>query len=225
MSYHILFKSKGRLIVSKLVTAKEMKALDQYTIKTIGIPSLVLMERASLAVRDYILAHDFDLSRVVVVAGFGNNGGDGLCIARLLKIAGAQDVSVISIGNPTHASSEHQVQAHICDYYEISLTQTADALASATLIIDAIFGIGIDRPVEGDYATMIEAINAATAPKVAVDIPSGIHADTGEVLGHAVNADATVTFAYNKFGLTKADGPNYAGKVIVANDMGTYEHA
>lgn len=204
------------------ITAAEMKHYDSYTINTIGIPSLVLMERASLAVRNYILAHQFDLSNVVVVAGYGNNGGDGLCIARLLHIAGAK-VSVIQVGNPDHASKENAVQEKICQYYEIPLNQPLTALDDATLVIDAIFGIGIDRPIEGEYVTAIEAINASSGRIVAVDIPSGINTDTGEVLGTAVKANDTVTFAFNKIGLTMKDGPLHAGNLFVADDMGTYQ--
>ena len=92
----------------------------------------------------------------------------------------------------------------------------------ASTINDALFGICIDRPVEGNYATAIEAINNSDAVVVAVDMPSGINTDTGEVMGVAVNATATVTFAVNKVGLTKSAGKKHAGRVVVASDMGTY---
>lgn len=206
----------------KIVTAKEMKHYDSYTINTIGIPSLVLMERASLAVRDEILnAFPLNLQQVVVVAGSGNNGGDGLAVARLLHIAGIK-VTILNVGNPDHASQEHQTQEHICQYYQIPETDDPAILKTATLVVDAIFGIGIDRPVLGNYATVIDAINNTNAVVVAVDMPSGINTDTGEVMGTAVQATVTVTFAYNKVGLTKNDGLKYAGRVVIANDMGTY---
>lgn len=206
----------------KLVTAKEMKHYDSYTINTIGIPSLVLMERASLAVRDEILhAFPIDLQQVVVVAGSGNNGGDGLAVARLLHIAGVK-VTILNVGNPAHASQEHQVQEHICQYYQIPETNDPAVLKTASLVVDAIFGIGIDRPVTDNYASVIAAINNTNAVIVAVDMPSGINTDTGEVMGTAVQATITVTFAYNKVGLTKSDGLKYAGRIVIANDMGTY---
>ena len=205
----------------QVVTATQMKAKDQFTINQIGIPSLVLMERASLAVRDAVLSHYQNANNIVVVAGQGNNGGDGLAIARLLHIAG-KGVTILNIGNPAHASSEHQTQAHFCDYYQIPVTADPAALKNADLIVDAIFGIGIDRPVIGAYATVIEQINAAHAPVVAVDVPSGINTDTGAVMGVAVKANLTVTFAYNKAGLVTDHGKAFAGEVIVANDMGTY---
>lgn len=206
----------------KIVTAAQMRHYDSYTINTIGIPSMVLMERASLAVRNLIL-RDFanSLDQVVVVAGSGNNGGDGLAIARLLHLAGVK-VTILNVGNSDHASSEHQSQDKICRYYQLPQTTDSTVLAQASLIVDAIFGIGIDRPITGHYADIIANINASTAPVVAVDMPSGINTDTGAVMGTAVQATITVTFAYNKVGLTKGPGEKYAGQVVIANDMGTY---
>lgn len=205
------------------ITAEQMRHYDSYTINTIGIPSLVLMERAALEVRDEILnAFPLNLQNVVVVAGSGNNGGDGLDVARLLHIAGVK-VTILNIGNPDHASDEHQVQDRICQYYKIPQTTDLGVLNDASLIVDALFGIGIDRPVEGSYADAIKAINESDAVVVAVDMPSGINTDTGEVMGVAVKATTTVTFAMNKVGLTKAAGKDYAGRVVIASDMGTYK--
>ena len=209
-------------MADKAITAEQMRHYDSYTINTIGIPSLVLMERAALAVRDEVLnAFPLNLQNIVVVAGSGNNGGDGLDVARLLHIAGVK-VTILIVGNPDHASNEHQVQDRICQYYKIPQTSDLNVLKEASLIVDALFGIGIDRPVEGNYATAIEAINNSDAVVVAVDMPSGINTDTGEVMGVAVNATATVTFAVNKVGLTKSAGKKHAGRVVVASDMGTY---
>ncbi|WP_251951011.1 NAD(P)H-hydrate epimerase [Limosilactobacillus vaginalis] len=209
-------------MADKAITAEQMRHYDSYTINTIGIPSLVLMERAALAVRDEVLnAFPLNLQNIVVVAGSGNNGGDGLDVARLLHIAGVK-VTILNVGNPDHASNEHQVQDRICQYYKIPQTSDLNVLKDASLIVDALFGIGIDRPVEGNYATAIEAINNSDAVVVAVDMPSGINTDTGEVMGVAVNATATVTFAVNKVGLTKSAGKKNAGRVVVASDMGTY---
>ncbi|WP_314737951.1 NAD(P)H-hydrate epimerase [Limosilactobacillus urinaemulieris] len=209
-------------MADKAITAEQMRHYDSYTINTIGIPSLVLMERAALAVRDEVLnAFPLNLQNIVVVAGSGNNGGDGLDVARLLHIAGVK-VTILNVGNPDHASKEHQVQDRICQYYKIPQTSDLNVLKDASLIVDALFGIGIDRPVEGNYAAAIEAINNSDAVVVAVDMPSGINTDTGEVMGVAVNATATVTFAVNKVGLTKGTGKEHAGRVVVASDMGTY---
>lgn len=207
--------------MNKLVTAAEMKHYDQYTINTIGIPSMVLMERASLAVRDFVLQNYPNCQKISIVTGSGNNGGDGLCVARLLAVAGKQ-VTVIEVGNPNHRSTEHLAQAKICDSYSIPQVNDLSSLQSADLIIDAIFGIGIDWPVREPYASTIVTMNDAQAPTIAIDVPSGINTDTGEVLGTAVTAQATVTFAFNKIGLTTKNGQQYAGRVVVADDMGTY---
>lgn len=128
------------------ITAEQMRHYDSYTINQIGIPSLVLMERAALAVRDEILnAFPLYLDHVVVVAGSGNNGGDGLDVARLLHIAGVK-VTILNVGNPDHASEEHQVQEKICQYYQIPETTDLGVLKQATLIVDAMFGIELTDP-------------------------------------------------------------------------------
>lgn len=207
--------------MKKAITAAQMKHYDQYTINTIGIPSMVLMERASLALRDEILKHYPQTQNITIVAGSGNNGGDGLCVARLLQIAG-KHTTVIEAGNPNHFSDEHRAQAKTCDYYRIPQLTTLDAIDSADLLVDAIFGIGIDREVRDPYASIINQMNAASASIIAVDVPSGINTDTGEVLGTAIKADTTVTFAFNKIGLTTKNGQQYAGRIVVADDMGTY---
>ena len=204
----------------KSLTTKELKELDKFTIQKIGIPSLVLMERASLAIRDITLTQHYDLSKVVIVAGYGNNGGDGLAAARLLKIKGV-NVSIINVGNAKHESSEHATQRKICDYYKIPTTSRLASLSSATLVIDAIFGVGIDRTVTGEYLTAIQAINHS-ATTVSIDVPSGLNSDTGIPLNEAVHADLTIAIAFNKLGFNTNSGKEYTGKVIVADDMGVY---
>lgn len=210
-------------LMTKVVTAKEMKALDRHTIEEVGIPALVLMERAALAIADHILALPKEKRHQVVVAvGSGNNGGDGLAVARLLHLAGVP-VQLLFAMPPTEASEENRVQQHTCAYYQLPVTTDPAVLSKATLIVDALFGIGIDREVTGRYRELIEAINQAAAPVVAVDIPSGLNADTGEAMGEAVKAASTVTLAYPKVGLTTPSGEEYAGLVIVADKVGIYD--
>ncbi|WP_439847566.1 NAD(P)H-hydrate epimerase [Limosilactobacillus gastricus] len=208
--------------MTKTVTAQEMQMADQFTINTIGIPGMVLMERAALALRDIIqVQFTHQLSQVVVVAGSGNNGGDGLALARLLHLQKVP-IEILNVGNPDHASQQHQSQDHICQYYQIPQTRDLKILNQASLIIDAIFGVGLDRPITGNYLTVINAINQATAPVLAVDVPSGMNTDTGEIMGAAVQANMTVTMAFNKQGLTTASGQQLAGEVIIADDIGIY---
>ena len=129
--------------MTKVVTAKEMRALDHHTINEVGIPALVLMERAALAIADHILALPKEKRhQVVVVVGNGNNGGDGLAVARLLHLAGTP-VKLLFVMPPAQASEENRVQQHTCAYYQIPATTDLAALKDATLIVDANFGIGI----------------------------------------------------------------------------------
>ncbi|WP_295774685.1 NAD(P)H-hydrate epimerase [uncultured Limosilactobacillus sp.] len=210
------------IVMTKTVTAQEMQMADQFTINTIGIPGMVLMERAALALRDIIqVQFTHQLSQVVVVAGSGNNGGDGLALARLLHLQKVP-IEILNVGNPDHASQQHQDQDHICQYYQIPQTRDIKILNQASLIIDAIFGVGLDRPITGNYLTVINAINQATAPVLTVDVPSGMNTDTGEIMGAAVQANMTVTMAFNKQGLTTASGQQLAGEVVIADDIGIY---
>lgn len=209
--------------MTKVVTAKEMRALDHHTINEVGIPALVLMERAALAIADHILALPKEKRhQVVVVVGNGNNGGDGLAVARLLHLAGTP-VKLLFVIPPAQASEENRVQQHTCAYYQIPATTDLAVLKDATLIVDAIFGIGIDREVTGHYREVIEAVNQAPAPVVAVDIPSGLNTDTGEAMGVAIKAASTVTLAYTKLGLTTPSGEGFAGRIVIADKVGIYD--
>lgn len=200
-----------------------MQALDRHTIEEVGIPALVLMERAALAVADHILALPKEKRhQVVVVVGNGNNGGDGLAVARLLHLAGTP-VKLLFALPPTQASEANRIQQHACAYYQLPVTTDPAVLSEATLIVDALLGIGIDRPVEGHYADLIDAMNQVAAPVVAIDLPSGMNTDTGEAMGTAVTAASTVTLAYLKVGLTTPAGEAQAGHIIVADHIGIYD--
>ncbi len=200
-----------------ILTAAQMKAADQRAILQ-GVPSLVLMERAAISVVHELLHRKsrFDLRRVVIFCGTGNNAGDGVAIGRILKDYG-YDATLILVG-PVEKYSEAMVQQVVAAKNRgIRMIMEADAsvLAHATLIIDALFGIGLTRDVQGHYADAIRLMNEAKAPVVAVDIPSGIHTDTGAVMGTAVRCDMTVTFARAKRGLFLFPGAEYAGEVVV----------
>ncbi|AYM02099.1 NAD(P)H-hydrate epimerase [Levilactobacillus yiduensis] len=206
--------------MSKAITIAEAQRYDAHTINVIGIPALVLMERAALATFNNILNDDFDLSHVVVVAATGNNGGDGIAVARLLKVRGI-DVEIYLLGDPDKATPQTTQQLKIANYYDIPITEDLNHVVNATVIVDAIFGVGLSRAVTGKFADAINAINAADAKTVAIDVPSGINADTGDVMGVAVVADTTTTMAYNKIGLLTTVGKHHAGTIHVA-DIGIY---
>lgn len=204
-----------------LLTAEEMAACDRHTIEDMGVPSLVLMERAALATTD-ILLKNAPLDKVLVVCGTGNNGGDGLAVARMLFVKG-KDVTVVVLGNPEKASEQTKVQLNVCRNYKIPiLLDLPKVLDDYTTIVDAIFGIGLARAIEGRFAKVIQLLNQTTAMKLAVDMPSGISANTGEVLGEAFDADTTVTMAYRKIGQTLAPGTDYCGLTIPV-DIGIYQ--
>ena len=203
-----------------LVTGNQMKKLDTFTIQEMGVPSLVLMERAGLAVYDEMLREGFPLTRTLVLCGGGNNGADGVVIARLLFLAG-YDVDVCILGNPGHFTEEMKKQIDIGKNYGISFVNTF-LPNEYTTIVDAVLGVGLSREVSGKYKYAILLINDCQGKVVSVDIPSGISADTGAVLGAAVKADLTVTFGYRKAGLCFYPGAAYAGKIIVA-DVGIYK--
>ena len=202
-----------------IIDGRTMKAVDHYTIETIGIPSLVLMERAALQVVETVKKEKIDITRSLIVCGSGNNGGDGIAVGRLLLEKGAK-VTVVLAGNPDHCTEEAKEQIRI--FQAIGGTVEREIpQESYTAVFDALFGIGLSRKVEGRYAGILERMNEMEAAKVAVDIPSGIDSSTGEVLGTAFQADLTVTFAYLKTGMALFPGALYAGNVQV-RDIGIY---
>lgn len=206
--------------MKRIVTGYQMKALDAYTIETMGVPSLVLMERAALAVTDEILSGDYSLDRILVVCGTGNNGGDGVAVARILHFKGYK-VAIFAAGNPNRYSDGMKAQIKIAQNYHVDFVTKPD-YHEYTVIVDAIFGVGLARPVMGNFRKIIDQINLSNIPVVAVDIPSGLHSDTGAVMGAAIRAAATITFAFSKSGLLMGHGQTHAGKVITA-DIGIYE--
>lgn len=192
-----------------------MKAADKDTIENLGIPSLELMERAARSCIDSMKKEKLDFTDVLIVCGSGNNGGDGFAIARLLKEEGCA-VTVFMAGNLAHLSAECRYQWKLFENIGGSIRDHYPD-GTYSLIIDAIFGVGLSREVTGHYREVIEWMNEASGTKVAVDIPSGINAGNGCVLGIAFCADYTVTFQVEKIGLIFYPGKEYAGKVTVTD--------
>ena len=199
----------------EFVSGTQMKQLDRYTIQEIGIPSLVLMERAARSVYDTMIKERLPLKKVLVLCGSGNNGADGVALARMLHLSNIS-VDVEILGNPSHFTTEMKQQIEIAKKYQVAFVKNK-SLSEYTTIVDAIFGVGLDREVGGGYKEKIKEINQADAKVVAVDIPSGIDSATGKVLGCAVCADWTVSFAYEKLGTVFYEGAEYAGNVRVTD--------
>lgn len=205
-----------------LLTGEQMQAADKYTIEQIGIPSMVLMERAALQMVEKLELEDIDLSNVLVVCGSGNNGGDGYAIARLLHLKGYK-VTILFVGNGSNRSAENENQKRIADYYQIPVKQELGN-EEYSVIIDAIFGNGLSRNIEGKYYDCIDKLNQMSGFKVAVDIPSGIHDETGCVMGIAFRADLTLAVAFAKRGQMLESAEPYIGKIHVV-DIGIYKDA
>ena len=195
----------------ELLTNAEMGQADRLAFAA-GVCSADLMENAGRTVADHIGRTYPTGTRVVVVAGPGNNGGDGYIIARLLAGRGC-DVGVLRVGRPGKGDAGRAAG----QWHGPVTDATAGGLKDADLIVDALFGAGLDRPVTGLPATMIEAINASAAAVVAVDLPSGINGDSGEVMGAAVQAQATVTFFRKKRGHFLLPGRAHAGALSLAD--------
>lgn len=208
--------------MKQIVTCKEMKALDGNMIEGIGIPSCVLMERAALKVAEELermLADKKQEERILCVCGSGNNGGDGVAVARILKLHGYR-TSLYLVGNPDHRTVEMQRQLDIAAACQVPVVNNLET-EEYTTIVDAIFGVGLTREIKGEYRELIAELNEMPGWKVAVDLPSGVDGDTGAELGIAFHADLTVTFAFRKAGLCLYPGRKLAGQVVVA-DVGIY---
>ena len=196
------------------VNAAQMKAADQYTIQKLEVPSLELMEHAAQACVQVLEDEKVDLSHVCVVCGSGNNGGDGFAIARILQ-NNRYSVETFCVGNPEHYTKETQEQMYRLQECGGKITYGMPQEDSYSVVIDAVFGVGLSRKVEGRYRQVIEQMNRMRGTKFAVDIPSGLSATTGCILGCAFKADYTVTFQLKKIGLELSQGRTMAGKVIV----------
>lgn len=198
-----------------LPTGEQMRRADLYTIEEIGVPSMVLKERAALEVVRCMEEEQLDFRRVLVICGSGNNGGDGYAIARLLHLKG-HDVTIFFAGNSQKRSEENAQQAKIAAHYEIPVITNLDT-EEYSVIIDALFGTGLKREVTGHYREILCSVNQMTGKKVAVDLPSGIHDTTGARMGIAFCADLTVAIAFPKRGLFLQEGNVCAGKILTGD--------
>lgn len=211
-----------------LVDRVQMQAIDRYAIEVLKVPALSLVERASMAVLKHINLNKFGYFGVVV--GVGNNGADGLALARNL-LARYKDVEIFIIGDVEKASPEFKLNLESCEmlceeiYYVESIEDLENMekrLSNVNLIVDAIFGIGLNRPVTGIYATVISIINNVMKYKISIDIPSGLDASTGQDLGEVVDADLIVTMQLMKTGLYEREA--YKRKCVI-EDIGIPQKA
>ncbi len=204
-----------------LYTADQVKNIEQFAINECGIPSYTLMQDAGQAAFDKIREKFPNSKSICVICGTGNNGGDGYIVARLalqskLKVTLVQMGNADSIkGDAQLARQEYVKSGGVSSNFDAELL---DAQLNINIIVDAIFGTGLDRNIGGDYLTAIEAINnkakaIPTTKIIAIDIPSGLAADTGAIFGNCIKADLTVTFVGLKRGLFTGQARNYVGEI------------
>ncbi len=211
----------------RVLNARQMRAVDRQTIDDIGIPSIVLMENAGRQVVAAMesLIDDLSSRRIAVLCGTGSNGGDGFVVARTLQQRGVE-VGVYVVGALPDVSGDARLNLDVIGRLGLSIVELADAQAwelhgsqvtAAEVIVDAIVGTGLSRALTGLHETIVADVNASAATVVAIDLPSGLSADTSELPGPVLEADLTVTLAAPKVPLVLPPGEHVAGDVVIAD--------
>jgi NAD(P)H-hydrate epimerase len=208
----------------KLATAQEIRNIDRRAIRDFGIPGPVLMENAASAIVSEMERFFRGLAgvKVGIICGKGNNGGEGLALARRLRTRGVP-VRVALLAPFAALQGEAKLNLSILRKTDVEILPgasskvLADVVGWSDILVDALLGVGLTSSLKGNYALAVEMMNAAGRPIVAVDVPTGVNADTGEVMGSAVRADLTVTMALPKRGLALHPGASLAGTVRVAD--------
>lgn len=200
----------------ELYRTEQSRELDRLAIEVHGIPGYTLMERAGRVAYRVLRRCWPEARRICIVCGGGNNAGDGYVVARFALRDGL-DVRVLTLIQPGRLQGAASTAAKA--YLELGQAEPfrAEALGEAEVIVDALLGTGLDRPVQERFAQAIEAINARRLPVLAIDIPSGIRGDTGQIMGVAVCAEVTSTFIALKRGLFTGDAPDCTGEVIFSD--------
>jgi hydroxyethylthiazole kinase-like uncharacterized protein yjeF len=208
----------------KIVTADEMRDIDRKTIEEYGVPGVVLMERAGLAVASRI-KEIFGRKRVLVVCGSGNNGGDGFVVARNLNKAG-WEVNVFLTSKPENLKGDALIQYKTAvksgvtiSHVEELLTHHSSLITRHSIFVDALLGTGLSKNIVGTLSEIIRVVNNVNVPIVSVDIPSGISSDNGQIMGQAVRADYTITFGLPKRGHLLYPGAEHTGQLFI-EDIG-----
>ncbi|HLU38298.1 MAG TPA: NAD(P)H-hydrate epimerase [Planctomycetota bacterium] len=195
------------------ITVAQARALDREAVERFGMPSILLMENAARAVADEARCLG---DRFVILCGSGNNGGDGLAAAR--HLGRRARVHLLAEPDPErHPDAALQLAILRAAGHEVLLGVPPDPIADGSAVwIDALFGTGLVRPITGEARRWIERFNATPGARLGVDIPSGLHGDTGEVLGIAARCHRTVTFAAPKVGMLVPSAREYVGELLVA---------
>lgn len=207
----------------RLVKSFEMREMDRLAIQDLGIPGAVLMENAARGATRLFMDH-FKPSKddhVVILCGHGNNGGDGYVMARYIKEAGVA-VTVIVLSDLKKISGDARINLDVIKLMDIEILEIADpkkwakgrrVVKACDAIIDGILGTGLNSPVRGFYRKVIEDVNLLDKPVMSIDIPSGLNADTGQIMGVVMKADLTVTFGFPKIGQLIFPGAEFVGRL------------
>ncbi|VAX09342.1 NAD(P)H-hydrate epimerase / ADP-dependent (S)-NAD(P)H-hydrate dehydratase [hydrothermal vent metagenome] len=199
-----------------LYLASQVRELDRIAIEDQGIPGLTLMELAGTGAFKLLCDLWPDAQAITVVCGIGNNGGDGFVVARLALQAG-KDVRVLQLGSSGRVKGDALANHNAFIALGGEVRPFTDIPSSTDVIVDGIFGTGLEREVAGEWQQAIAAINRFPAPVLALDIPSGLHSDTGRILGAAIEADATISFIGLKQGVFTGSGPDCCGRIWFDN--------
>lgn len=211
----------------RILTAEAMREVDRAAIEDLGIPSLVLMENAAIGVVEALGKAFGEAESAAVFCGPGNNGGDGLAVARHLSVRG-WEVRIFLVTGGRKLSADAEVQLGICRKAELPVMEIGsadvldaafDAAAECDVVVDSLFGTGLARPLDGLFAQVVDAINALPAPCIAVDLPSGLAASEAQPIGPHVEADMTVTFAAPKVAHVFPPAADAVGEMVVT-DLG-----
>ncbi|WP_022849724.1 bifunctional ADP-dependent NAD(P)H-hydrate dehydratase/NAD(P)H-hydrate epimerase [Limisalsivibrio acetivorans] len=202
----------------EILSSAQMGEADRYTIEEIGIPSAVLMENAARSVYEFFESLDIDKDSIAVVCGGGNNGGDGLALARLLINAGF-DTDIFLASNPEKLKGDAKLNYDILTKYPARIYEIDEepSFPVYDVVFDAIFGTGLSRPAEGRYTDIIEAVNISPAFVISIDIPSGLYGSSHQVPGTVIKADATVTFCRPKIPHCMFPAKKYCGETVITD--------
>jgi NAD(P)H-hydrate epimerase len=203
------------------LTRQQVREIDRRASEDYGIPSIVLMENASRAVADAAceMLDNNCVGEILILVGPGNNGGDGLAAARHLHNHGA-DVTIALLASPDKFKADALLNYRITQSMKIQTVPATPQLIETDptmLIIDALFGTGLNRPPEDPFPAIVQAVTKSKTPVLAVDLPSGLDCDTGQPLGLCVHAMRTVTFVAHKAGFAKESAQPYLGRITVAD--------
>lgn len=217
-------KERKLVIQMKVLQVKQLQEMDEHA-KQMHIPGILLMEHAAIALKKHIDTYIYVQTKkcIKILCGSGNNGGDGFALARLLHCEEMYDVEILCAHSIDHLAKDAQVYAKICEALEIPWYKQQDAremvkrLQEADILVDCLFGTGLNRAIDGWNEILIDMINMQSAYVLSADIASGLHGDSGEVLGVAVKADATVAFVAGVLGQYTTKGNRHSGHIEIAD--------